>query len=173
MPTRDRISASSEDAGGPARRRNKGSTHLHADRDGEFLEISVDRALSLGLSKRHEQQVSPGRSNATRQGLFPHQASAGETAGARFRRSGARDTDRQPFVLPLQLRRHPPAGTRESPVLPRARLDSKIMSEPATRSGSGVFCRREAQTSGMPSATINAARSLISLRSGLSWDSMA
>ena len=46
-------------------------------------------------------------------------------------------------------------------------LNSKIKSDPATRSGKGDPCQREAQIKGAPSATIKAALELIDRQVGI------
>ena len=67
----------------------------------------------------------------------------------------------------------PPSRNRRYPLLAASALNSKIRSEPATRSGSGDPCHRDAQTNGAPSATMNPALSLRARRSGFSSVSIA
>ena len=52
-------------------------------------------------------------------------------------------------------------------VLEAAAVRVLMIDDPAMRSGSGVFCRRLAQISGIPSATTNDAFSYIGCKSGV------
>ena len=96
-----------------------------------------------------------GRQLSKRRALDTGDLQAREAIAKEFCRLGA-----YTFGTPRRKTRYP--------FLAASLPSSVIRSEPATRSGSGVRFRPEAQTRGAPSATMNAACSLIALRSARS-----
>ena len=124
---------------------------MHADGDSQPIDVADDPPLSLGLAERHEEEIGPGlrmrsisASSSSGVGSPERRALGPDDLEARVR---SRPADAPPPPPPPRRRR---AGRPGSPCRAASSQRWKIRSEPATRSGSGVPSRRDAQTSGAP-----------------------
>jgi hypothetical protein len=108
--------------------------------------VAADPSLALGLSERHEQEVRRCLADPLQQGLLLPGGRLAE-----WRTFGPDDLEAR-VSLDQPARR-----------LVRDALAAAEQEDPESLAG-GLL--REAQTSGLPSATMSAARSLISRRSG-------